>query len=326
MLSDVREYYGLVRELQGIAHSGPYFETEPLRKLAKELKLAIKDGKLIVLSGIVGTGKSAVLARLRELLAQEKEILISESLALDHGQTTIGSLVTALFCDLSTEKDFKIPPPERRERALRELLKKRHKPVALIIDDAHKLNGNTLLALKRLGEVVRQGKGTLSVILSGHPKLRNDLLRGAMEEVGARTVMFELEGMAQDKQKYLDWLLAQVLGPKAKAETIVTAEAVTLLRDRLSTPLQFETYLTRAFVEAFKVAQKPIGAEMVEAVLAKDLDALEARLMRLGYNTKILAELLDITPKEVRAFLRGQLPPERTQELHHGLLAAGVPL
>jgi len=65
---------------------------------------------------------------------------------------------------------------------------------------------------------------------------------------------------------------------------------------------------------------------MVEAVLAKDLDALEARLMRLGYNTKVLAELLDITPKEVRAFLRGQLPPERTQELHHGLLAAGVPL
>ena len=73
-------------------------------------------------------------------------------------------------------------------------------------------------------------------------------------------------------------------------------------------------------------AQKPIGADMVEAVLAKDLDALEARLMRLGYNTKVLAELLDITPKEVRAFLRGQLPPERTQELHHGLLAAGVPL
>jgi type II secretory pathway predicted ATPase ExeA len=242
------------------------------------------------------------------------------------GAQPIGSLMTALFYDLSMEKSFKILPQERRERVLRELIKKRHKPVALFIDDAHKLNGNTLIALKRLTEVVRQGKGTLSVVLAGHPKLKNDLLRGAMEEVGARTTIFELEGFGQDKKKYLDWLLAQVLGPKAKVDTVLTEEAVTMLRDRLTTPLQFETSLTRAFVEAFATARKPVGADTIQAVLAKDLDALEAQLMRHGYGIKQLAELLDAKPKEVRAFMRGQLPPERTEELHHGLLAAGVPL
>lgn len=325
MLSDVREYYGLLRELQGMAQHST-FDTAPLQRIAKELKLAIKDGKLIALSGIVGTGKSTIIARLKDLLIQEKEILVAESLTADGSQTTISSLITALFCDLSPEKDFKIPPPERRERVLRELIKKRHKPVALLIDDAHSLNGNTLISLKRLTEVVRQGKGTLSIVLIGHPKLKNDLLRGAMEEVGARTAIFELEGFGPDKAQYLDWLLLQALGPKVKTETVLTDEAVALLRERLATPLQFENYLTRAFEEAFKVAQKPIGADMIEAVLAKDLDELEARLMRQGYTTKVVAEILDIKPKEVRAFMKGHLPPERTQELHHGLLAAGVPL
>ena len=54
MLSDVREYYGLVRE---ISQSG-YFETAQSQQILKELKLAITDGKLIALAGIVGTGRA----------------------------------------------------------------------------------------------------------------------------------------------------------------------------------------------------------------------------------------------------------------------------
>jgi type II secretory pathway predicted ATPase ExeA len=122
----------------------------------------------------------------------------------------------------SLEKDFKIPtPPERRERALRERVRKRHKPVVLLVDDAHTLHAKTLLGLKRLIEVIRGGKGTLSVVLAGHPRLKNDLRR---------------------------------------------------------------TYL------------------------------------------KELADRLNDKPREVRAFLRGQLPPSRAQEFHQELLAAGVSL
>ena len=52
---------------------------------------------------------------------------------------------------LATELDFKIPTqPERRELALRDLIKKRQKPIALFIDDAHDLHSKTLIGLKRL--------------------------------------------------------------------------------------------------------------------------------------------------------------------------------
>ncbi len=43
-------------------------------------------------------------------------------------------------------------------------------------------------------EMVEDGGGRLSVVLAGHPKLRNDLHRPAMEEIGYRTDIFTLYG------------------------------------------------------------------------------------------------------------------------------------
>jgi hypothetical protein len=47
--------------------------------------------------------------------------------------------------------------------------------------------------------------------------------------------------------------------------------------------------------------------------LAKDINGLEPRLTREGYNVKVLAELLNAKPREIKEFLRGQLAPK----LHH---------
>jgi predicted transcriptional regulator len=74
------------------------------------------------------------------------------------------------------------------------------------------------------------------------------------------------------------------------------------------------------------VGAHPITAEIIDNVLAADLDALEATLTRNGYSARALAELLNVRPAEVRAFLHGQLAPGRTQELHAQLLAAGLPV
>src|ERR1700678_4052362 len=58
--------------------------------------------------------------------------------------------------------------------------------------------GSTPMALptlKRLTEVVVEGGGQLSVVLLGHPKLKNDLRRPQMEEIGDRTTVFEFGGL-----------------------------------------------------------------------------------------------------------------------------------
>ncbi|WP_024297396.1 ExeA family protein [Methylomicrobium lacus] len=324
MLSDIRNHYGLIREMSSLSQVA-YFETTQLQQVVTELKLAIKDSKLIVLAGMVGTGKTAMLQKIQDLLEQDKAILTANSLALDVSQVTPATLVQTLFSDLAIDKDDPLPKSVGlRERALRELIRKRKKPVALFIDDAHQLPSKTLIALKRLMEIVRSGKGTLSVVLAGHPKLKNDLLRPSMEEIGARTTFFELNSFGHDKKKYVYWLLDQVTAAETQLDTLITDAAVTLLCEKLTTPLQFELYLTRAFEEAFRVGQKPVDADTIQDILAPDLDGLEARLTRNGYNVRLLTDILTAKPKEIRSFLSGQLPPERTQELHDQLLAAGV--
>ena len=97
-----------------------------------------------------------------------------------------------------------------------------------------------------------------------------------MEEIGSRATIFELESLGSEKKKYLKWLLMQSVAPKTKIESVFTDDAVGTLSEKLTTPLQFE----------YKVGQKPVAADMIENVLARDINGLEPRLTRQGYNTK----------------------------------------
>jgi type II secretory pathway predicted ATPase ExeA len=73
------------------------------------------------------------------------------------------------------------------------------------------------------------------------------------------------------QRAYLTWLLEQRTTTHA-ADDMLTPPALTLLAERLTTPLQIEHYLTRALEEGYKIGQKPLTPELIESVLARDLD------------------------------------------------------
>lgn len=54
------------------------------------------------------------------------------------------------------------------------------------------------------------------MVLAGHPKLRNDLRRPTMEEIGYRTDILILDGIAGSQRGYVHWLLGVCTGNKAK--------------------------------------------------------------------------------------------------------------
>lgn len=173
----VMQHYGLT---QPLSQAG-YDETQHHQQLIKDIKGAILEGRLIAVCGVIGSGKTVTLRRLQQQLKEDNRVLVAKSLAVEQHSIKLGTLMTALFYDLSTEKQLRIPTQgETRERDLRELVKKNKRPVALCIDEAHDLNGHTLTGLKRLMEVVEDGDGKLSIVLAGHPKLRNDLRRPTM--------------------------------------------------------------------------------------------------------------------------------------------------
>ena len=174
-------------------------------------------------------------------------------------------------------------------------------------------------------EVVEDGGGRLSVILAGHPKLRNDLRRPTMEEIGYRTDIFTLEGIAGSQREYIHWLLKSSTG-KGKPEAILTADAIDLLAMKLRTPLQVQQHLILALEAGYLMGEKPITAALVESVLSRQLDDLEPTLTRHGYRLKDMVEQFDAKPAEIRAMFNHQLDPVRTAELRDRMLAVGLPI
>jgi len=251
---------------------------------------------------------------------------VSRSLSVDKAKITVPLLLAALFYDLTPEKTVTISSQsERRERDLQELFRRAKKPVALFIDDAHDLHPKTLTALKRLTELVTEGGGQLSIVLIGHPKLRNDLRRPKMEEVGDRTTVFEFGGLRDRQRDYIDWVMKASLQEGVEEVDVLTDAAATLLAAKLKTPLQIGQHLVRAFEAAHEVGAKPVDVDMIEAVLSRRIEDLEPRLTRNGYDLRSLVEQFDAKPAEVRRLLRGELDAGRTVELLEEMRAAGLP-
>ncbi|MBV8591539.1 MAG: ExeA family protein [Acetobacteraceae bacterium] len=322
MLTEVMRFYGLARPPIDVG----FFETEHHAQVSRDIRAAIIGGRLIAVTSIIGTGKTILSRRLRAELEREGKVIVSRALSVDKAKINVPLLLAALFYDLTPDKTVKIPSQsERRERDLQELFRRAKKPVALFVDDAHELHPKTLTALKRIIELVAEGGGQLSIVLLGHPKLRNDLRRPKMEEIGDRTTVFEFGGLRDRQRDYIDWVLKASLGPGSTPEDILTDEAATLLAAKLKTPLQIGQHLVRAFEAGFEIGAKPIDPGIVEAILSHQLDDLEPRLTRNGYDLKSLAEQFDAKPAEIRRLLRGDLDPGRAQELLDDMRAAGLP-
>jgi len=132
MRAEVMEFYGLTRSPRAVG----YYETTHHRQLLQDIKQAVYDGDLVALCGVVGAGKTVTLRRLQEMLARENRVIVSKAISVEKSRVTLGTLITALFCDLSTDKEPKIPKQgELRERELRNLVGKRKKPIVLMVDE-----------------------------------------------------------------------------------------------------------------------------------------------------------------------------------------------
>lgn len=318
---DIMNFFGLTKSFR----QAVYLETPQSKQFITTLKSAINQGGIIALTGMVGAGKTTLLRQIREQLTEEKQMIISRSLSTDKKQVNMGTLYTALFADLVKDKTVPIPTqPEKRERKLLEFIKKQGKPVVLFIDEAHDLHHKTLVSLKRLIELVDDSKLSLSVVVAGHPKLCNDLRRPSMEEIGARSQIFTIDILSDTKIKYCEWLLKYCAPKEVKPHDILFPEAIDLLVKNLGTPLQIKHYLTQTLEKAYLVGCKPVTPEIVQSVLSPDIDGLEAKLARHGYNISTLCDVLGARPTEIKSYLRGILTPSKAQEFHGEIQKLGV--
>ena len=318
---DSLKFYQLDKELS----KAEYFKTDQYQTMLQNIKVAIRSGGFIALTGIVGIGKTTTLRNIQKDLLEDGKIVISKSLATEKKSVSVNTLYTALFTDLLTKKDSKFPTQaEKRERKIQSLIKERNKPIALFIDEAHSLHHNTLVGLKHLIEVIEDGNGTIAVIAVGHPKLSNDLKKPSLEEIGARARIFELNELGANSPKFIEWLIKDCKSQKINLDDIISQRTIEFFAERLVTPLQIIYYLSRAFEQGARIGQRPLDLDTAKSVLSPELNSLEAKLTRQGYGTYTLSDYLNIKRGEVKSYLRGQLPGSRIEEISNEIRKLGI--
>ncbi|WP_052189098.1 hypothetical protein [Vibrio nigripulchritudo] len=170
-------------------------------------------------------------------------------------------------------------------------------------------------------EVIREGGDELSIVLAGHPKLRNDLKSPTMVEVGFRTITMSLDASHGTLRYYITWLLNECTDDKTKAKDVIDEQAIDYLAEHLTTPSQVEQHLTLALEEAYKVGVKPITTDLIDETLSRRIDEIEPTLIRHCYNEKVIAEQL-----KYANYSRGSLDPNRAKEMMAEMRGAGLPI
>ncbi len=323
MRADVMGYYKLAKDVR----QAGFFETEQHKRIFSQIRDAIRQGGLIVVTGMIGCGKTISLNRLTDNLSKDSRVVVSQPLWVEKGKYQVSTIIEAIFYDLKNDK-YVIPHGEQRERRLRTLIRSERKPVAVFIDEAHNLPIATLKGLKHLVETLNKGisPGCLSVILVGHPKLQNDLKRASMQEIGYRSSPFSLDGAIDGRRQFIEWLIEQTVQEGVSISDVFESEAIDLLAEKLVTPLQIVEHLNRAMEAGHAAGEKPVSASIVTSVLSGVIEDLEATITRLGYDHKSLANLLNVSQGEARQFLAGRLDSARSADLHEQLLVVGLPI
>ena len=282
-------------------------------------------GSLIAISGTVGSGKTTFINELMHDLKQEGRCIVSYSYSSDREGVNVKTLLTALLIDVNKSDKPSPTAHETRDRHLVKLMEENNKPVVLFIDEAQDLHGNTLSSLKKLSEMVKLSRQTLTIILAGQPKLKNTIRSPRMEEIGARAYIIDLdEQIIGKKDKYLQWAITKCLIKDKKWGDVITVEALTHLTEHLITPLQIISHFNRALEIGFTAGIKPINKEVIDQVLRPLGCLIESKYARCGYRVGTLAKILHTSEKEVNQWFLGKLPELRVIEIQEALEQANV--
>lgn len=322
MILDALEEYNLIKPLS----EAGFYATDKIKRLHEKIKnLALSYGSLIAVSGTVGSGKTTFINELMHDLKKEGKCIVSYSYSSDREGVNVKTLLTALLIDVNKSDKPSPTSYETRDRHLVKLMEDNNKPVVLFIDEAQDLHGNTLSALKKLSEMAKLSRQTLTIILAGQPKLKNTIRSAKMEEIGSRAYVIDLdEQIIGKKDKYLQWAITQCLTKDKKWGDVITQEALTHLTEHLITPLQIISHFNRALEIGFSAGIKPINKEVIDQVLKPLGSILESRYARSGYRVGTLARILHTSEREINQWFLGKLPELRVAEIQEALAHANV--
>ena len=185
-------------------------KTSDRTRMQRIVGLGIKGNEMVSVVGERGTGKSlAVKAGLKK--SKARQVVVRSS---DKSRLLISDIERAMILDLSEETPKR--GGEIRARQLRRILGEasQKEKIVLTIEEAHRLHGMTLRALKTLREMDWMGEIELfAVVLIGQSDPMN---KAGVSEVRLRSDTVHLQGLTVNEiENYVEKTVGRVFSSKA---------------------------------------------------------------------------------------------------------------
>lgn len=174
---------------------GFLMETADSLRIKRLLKIGVESRAMISIIATYCQGKTSAL----DLAFQEIEATVVRLFTPDKERVVVSDIEKALILGLSNESCKRTK--EVRARQIRRIIGEAAliKPVVLILEEAHRMHGQTLRALKTFRELEYHGMSPLfTVVMVGQ---YDPMSKKYVDEVRLRTDSVKMKGLTQDEAK-----------------------------------------------------------------------------------------------------------------------------
>lgn len=240
----------------------PVYKPDLFRTYSRDIENGIRDNQLLALLGERGAGKTTLFRDAIQRMSwdTDKAPLVVHVRNKDREKLRIGHIMSAVIYDISAESPRRDMEARSRQfiRLIGERLFRDGKQVGrlcIVIENSHRLHGNTIMAIKDLREDEFCGVSPLfAVILLGH-----DALKGKLQ--GKSEVFWRTETIELNEQH--GWFLFQ---ERVAFLRCVYGDAITQgARKRIATlykvPLSLQYFVETKMSEAYAAGKRVLDEE-----------------------------------------------------------------
>lgn len=239
-----------------------------IKHVERQLWRGLIRRRIVALVGPPGSGKTKLVRRLNSLADINEQVRLIYPASLDRRRISVNGLAVAILREL-IGRDTSNMSQEARSQLLLETLRERDKAnqfPCLLIDEAHDLTDNALIAIKRIWDSQMQFR-QLSVILVGQPPLLARLQgEGSLRELALRTTPVEIPPLGEHCASYLQWRFSRVADPDGQlgdVTKVFTPDAIEFLAGKGQRPSSVNNLCVAAMTAAYRIGEKRVTAEIV---------------------------------------------------------------
>jgi type II secretory pathway predicted ATPase ExeA len=252
------------------------YTNKELDRIVRRVEDAVKFQGFVSILGPVGAGKTILKQRIADRLKKTGKAELLWPRFAEMGKLNAGGIVHYLLEEFGQRGRARLPLAQRQLEKQLAQYSDAGRPVAMIIDECHRLSDATLSALKNFYELGTGGyEKYLSLVLLGQLSFKRRLENSEFREIAERVEVINMPSLSKHAGEYITHRISLAGGEVKK---LFSEEALHIIASQASTPLAIGNLANRALIEAFKKDEHKVIARFLE----KDTDPKVRQLKKVA--------------------------------------------